>query len=65
MDSNELRQLHQDVEFLKRQKRGDAMKSVLSAFGKFIPKGIRNPDSTVKNIHLYTAGKGPRRTRLF
>ena len=47
----------------KREKSSARMGGFFKAFGKAIPKGIRHPDSLVKNAHLYTGGhKG--KTRL-
>lgn len=40
----------------RRRKATERMGSVLGAFGKLVPKGIRHPDSLVRNVHLYKPG---------
>jgi len=52
------------VKDLKRMKRNESLGKVLRSFGNVIPKGVRDPDSLVRNQHLYIPGKRGK-TRLF
>jgi len=53
------------VKDAKKMRRQQSMSGVLKALGNAFPKGIRNPDDTVRNSHLYIPGKGSHKTRLF
>ena len=58
------KELIKAVKYLKAEKRNRALGSFLGAFGKLSPKGIRHPDSLIRNLHLYKAGvKGKTRLR--
>lgn len=58
-------------EYIKEKKRERAdrrnasMGKVFSAFGRALPRGIKHPDTLVRNMHLYRPSKGRHRTRLF
>jgi len=53
-----------ELKRLRRVERNDRLREQLGwVFKNSFPKGIRHPDSTVKNIHLYVPG-GKRRTNL-
>jgi len=60
----EEREFVQAVKDAKRMKRGESMGKLLKLFGNAVPRGIRSPDSTVRNIHLYVPGRKGK-TRLY
>ena len=64
MSDSETRELLSAVKYLKAQRAKESMSRVLSTFGKALPKGIRHPDSLVRNAHLYMPGR-PGNTRLY
>jgi hypothetical protein len=49
----------------EKAKRRAIMGKILSSFGKALPKGIRHPDSLVRNAHLYKPTPGKHTTRLY
>ena len=57
MDEDEIREFNRNMKAMKRQKSQDGLKSILSAFGKVIPKGVHNPNRDIRNLHLYVPGK--------
>ena len=59
------REFIQAVKDAKKMRRGQFMSGVLKQLGKAFPKGIRNPDDTVRNSHLYLPGRGSNKTRLY
>jgi len=63
-DSSE-REFIQAVKDAKKMRRGQFMSGILKNLGNAFPKGIRNPDDTVRNSHLYIPGKGSHKTRLY
>jgi hypothetical protein len=65
IDYGALREFAKAVKDQKREKRGEAMKGIFKSLGNALPKGIKNPDDLVVNMHLYTPMKGKRKTRLF
>ena len=51
------RQIDQLKRLESRERRERVRKQLSWAFRKTVPKGIRHPDSTVANIHLYLPGR--------
>jgi len=49
----------------KRKSRTDSIGKLLKYAGKALPKGIRNPNDMVTNMHLYTPMRGKHKTKLF
>ena len=63
-DEDLMREYIKTVKGEKRRRTTERVGKVLSVLGKAMPKGIRHPDSLVRNIHLYHPGyRG--KTRLY
>ena len=63
MDEELVREYIRVVKSEKRRKATEGLGKLLKAFGNAFPRGIRHPDSLIKNRHLYHPGyRG--RTRL-
>ena len=63
-DESLMREYIQTVKGEKRRRSIARLGKILSVFGSIVPKGIKHPDSLVRNTHLYHPGyRG--KTRLF
>jgi len=49
----------------KKDKRKEIVKNLTGSVTRVVPKGIKLPDSTVRNKHLYTGGSQGKKARLF
>lgn len=56
MDEKLLREYIRIVKSERRRRTTESMGKVLGAFGKLIPRGVKHPDSLVRNVHLYHPG---------
>lgn len=54
--SDDLKELRKIVKDLKGMRRRESVGKILRVFGNAFPKGIRHPDSLVRNLHLYKPG---------
>lgn len=54
-----------EIKSVRRREQLDKLQGQLGwIFKNTIPKGIRSPDSTVRNLHLYRPVRGKRKTIL-
>ncbi len=56
MDEKLIKEYIRTVKSERRRKSTEKLGSVLRAAGKLLPKGVRNPDSMITNLHLYKPG---------
>lgn len=62
--NEEDKKLIEAVNYLKKEKSKEGMQKFLSMCGKAVPKGIRHPDSLIRNKELYLSTKSTKRGRL-
>ena len=63
-DEDLMREYIQTVKQERRRRTTQRVGKILGMFGKVMPRGIRHPDSLVRNLHLYHPGyRG--KTRLY